>query len=57
MKSGKLSGTFHAFSRSHLILLRDYTLKEIELESADHHPYLGVELQFDLKWNYHIAKN
>ena len=30
------------------------TLYGQTLEPVDHHPYLGVELQSDLKWNQHI---
>ena len=31
-----------------------YTLYWQTLESVDYHPYLGVELQSDLKWDQHI---
>lgn len=27
-----------------------YTLKEIALESVDHHPFLSIELQSHLSW-------
>ena len=33
-----------------------YTLKGVALESVEHHPYLRIELQSNLKWNYRIEK-
>ena len=31
-----------------------YRLCGKDLEKVDHHPYLGVELSKDLKWNQHV---
>ena len=33
-----------------------YTMMGTELETMDHHPYLGVELASGLEWKYHIKQ-
>ena len=32
-----------------------YTIKGVQLQQVDHHPYLGVELTSDLTWKTHIS--
>ena len=32
-----------------------YTIKEVQLQQVDHHPYLGVELTSDLTWKTQIS--
>ena len=32
-----------------------YTIKGVQLQQIDHHPYLGVELTSDLTWKTHIS--
>jgi hypothetical protein len=34
--------------------IRQYTLNGHNLAQVDHHPYLGIELQSNLKWDEHI---
>ena len=35
-------------------ITRDYKIQDTILEPVEHHPYLGIEIQSDLKWNHHI---
>ena len=36
---------------------RDYTLYNQSLEAIQQHPYLGILLSHDLRWNQHVDKN
>ncbi len=33
---------------------KNYVLNGTTLATVDHHPYLGVELQSNMKWDEHI---
>ena len=35
---------------------RDYTLYNQSLEAVQQHPYLGILLSHDLRWNQHVDK-
>ncbi|XP_028403960.1 uncharacterized protein LOC114526557 [Dendronephthya gigantea] len=37
-------------------VLKDYTLYNQKLSGVKHHPYLGVQLSDDLRWNLHVNK-
>ena len=34
--------------------MHDYKMASDQLESVSHHPYLGVELTYNMKWSHHI---
>ena len=37
-------------------LVSGYNIKGVALKSVDDHPYLGVHLSKDLRWNVHVAE-
>ena len=41
-------------TRKRIFTTTKYRLCGKELEKVDHHPYLGVEMSKDLKWNQHV---
>ena len=42
-------------TRQHKYHPTSYTIKGVQLQQVDHHPYLGVELTSDLTWKTHIS--
>ena len=42
-------------TRQHKYHPTSYTIKGVQLQHVDHHPYLGVELTSDLTWKTHIS--
>ena len=41
-------------NKTHKPLTLDYIMEGVTLKPVSHHPYLGVELQKELKWKTHI---
>jgi hypothetical protein len=37
-------------------IVYNYNIKEAALKPVEEHPYLGVHLSKDLKWNVHVAE-
>ena len=42
-------------TRQHKYHPTSYTIKGVQIQQVDHHPYLGVELTSDLTWKTHIS--
>ena len=42
-------------TRQHKYHPTSYTIKGVQLQQVDHHPYLGVKLTSDLTWKTHIS--
>ena len=47
------SYTFHMYKTPNPLKM-DHVMECVTLKAVSHHPYLGVELQRDLKWKTHI---